>query len=75
MLPNAQHLAVSPDGHYAGSPKIDQHLVYVVQTDAGQETLTPTQFAEKYGWRNDPAKVQLMPDEPATDDPDRKSAE
>src|SRR5207248_914203 len=57
MLPNAQHLAISPDGHYSGSPKIDQHLVYVVQTARGQETLTPTEFAEKYGWRNDPAKV------------------
>lgn len=34
-------------------------LAYVVQTPAGQQTLTPLQFAERYGWRNDPSQVRL----------------
>lgn len=34
-------------------------LVYVVQTAAGQQTLTPLEIAERYGWRNDPSQVRL----------------
>ena len=37
----------------------EQDLVYVVQTCAGQETLTPAEFAGKYAWENDPNKVGL----------------
>ena len=25
-----------------------------MQTEAGQETLSPVQFAQKYGWKNEP---------------------
>ena len=51
---------ISSDGHYralSDAPDIDEQLVYVVETDAGQQTLTPRQFAETYGWQNDPTKV------------------
>ena len=51
------HGVLSPEGHYRGSPGLEEELVYVVQTDQGQETLTPDQFAEKYGWKNDPGRV------------------
>ncbi len=27
--------------------------------DGRQETLTPKQFAKKYGWKNDPERVEL----------------
>jgi WD40 repeat protein/predicted Ser/Thr protein kinase len=52
-------LVVSPDGHYRGTPGVEAELVYVVLTDAGQETLTPAAFEKKYGWHNDPEKVHL----------------
>jgi hypothetical protein len=34
-------------------------VAYVVETERGQETLTPAEMAKKYGWHNDPAKVRL----------------
>ena len=57
VLGDDRSMAVSSPGHYRGSPGIE--LVYVVQTDRGQETLTPEQFAEQYGWKNDPQQVTL----------------
>lgn len=59
VLPDERHVAISADGHYKGSPGIEEHLVYVVQTAKGQETLTPAEFARKYNWKNDPEKVRL----------------
>ena len=59
-LRDQQYAAISPDGHFAGSPDVEQEFVYVVLTDQGEQlTLTPVEFAEKYGWKNDPAKVAL----------------
>jgi hypothetical protein len=57
-LPNNQGLAVSPDGHYAGTPRVEQELIYVVRTEDAQEVLNPQEFAQKYGWSNDPGRVQ-----------------
>lgn len=57
-LRDQQYLTLSPDGHYRGSPGVEKELVYVVQTDAGQETLTPEEFSKKYGWKNDPSKAK-----------------
>jgi hypothetical protein len=62
-------LAVSPDGHYRGTPGIESELVNVVETDQGQETLTPAEFARRYNWKNDPDKVRLLGDN-VTDEPD-----
>jgi WD40 repeat protein len=58
-LANPHGLALSPDGHYRGTPGLDEELVYVVQTDRGQETLRPQEFAARFGWKNDPARVPL----------------
>jgi WD40 repeat protein/serine/threonine protein kinase len=59
VLRGEEYLAVSPDGHYRGTPGVEEHLVCVVQTDRGQETLAPEEFTRKYGWRNDPERVRL----------------
>jgi len=55
-------LAVSPDGHYTMVGPFDDEFVYTVLTEDGRQiTLTAAEFAEKYGWKNDPDKVQLLP--------------
>jgi hypothetical protein len=61
-LPGGRWLAVSANGHYRGLGSASRDLRFVVETDAGQETLTEKQFAEKYGWKNDPDKVRLLPE-------------
>jgi WD40 repeat protein len=52
-------LTLTPLGHYRGSRWIEREIVYVAQTARGQETLTPEEFAQKYGWKNDPQRVRL----------------
>jgi WD40 repeat protein len=58
---NIRYIAISPTGHWR-SPTVDvaNLFVYVVQTAAGQQTLTSKQFAEKYGWQNDPTKADIF---------------
>ncbi len=58
-LPGEQYAVISPEGHFTGSPGVEKELVYVVQTDEGQETLSPAEFEQKYGWKNDPARVSM----------------
>jgi hypothetical protein len=58
-FPDEKTLAIHADGHYRGSPRVEKELVYVVQTDKGQETLTPEEFAQRYHWKNDPTRVRL----------------
>ena len=54
-------LCVGPTGHYRGSAKIDDHIVYVAMHDDGsQVTYTPAEFREKFGWKNDPEKATLL---------------
>ena len=54
----------SPDGHYRCTAGVVDELVYVVETDAGeQQTLTPAEFADRFGWKNDPSKATLIPAE------------
>jgi hypothetical protein len=58
-----QVILFSSDGHYrmlAGREAND--LVYVVQTQEGQLNLTPAEFAQRYGWKNDPNRVRLCAD-------------
>jgi len=52
-------IAINPEGDYRGPPGIEEHLVCVVQTDRGQELLSPKEFAFKYGWVNEPWQVGL----------------
>jgi WD40 repeat protein len=60
-LRDGEWLAVRPDGHYRGSPGVEKELVYVVQTEKGQELFAPDEFAKKYDWKNDPQRVRLPP--------------
>ena len=60
MLGEDRYIALSPDGHFRGSPLLERHLVYVAQTDAGQQICTPQDFEQRFGWRNDPEKVRLL---------------
>jgi hypothetical protein len=54
-------LCVGPSGHYRGSDNVTEHIVLVAMHDDGsQVTYTPTQFREKFGWKNDPAKAILL---------------
>jgi len=56
---------ISPDGHWAGPPEAEQQLAYVVLLDSGeQQTLTPAEFAKRYGWKNDPGKVGIATEPP-----------
>jgi WD40 repeat protein len=63
-MSSKEAVIISSDGHHRGSPRVEQNLVYVVQTDAGQETLSPEQFAEQFGWKNDPSKVECRSNKP-----------
>ncbi len=51
-------LAQTADGHYGGPNGIEREIVYVVQTAAGQDTLTPEEFSRRFPWKNDPERVQ-----------------
>jgi hypothetical protein len=65
LLLGARHngLAISPDGHYTGNPRVERGIVMVVQKDDGtQDVLEPAEFEEKYGFKNDPARVRLTAD-------------
>ena len=60
-LGGTHHVCISPDGHYRGSDGIEQHLVYIALTkDGHQETYSPTDFAKKFDWKNDPTKARLL---------------
>jgi WD40 repeat protein/serine/threonine protein kinase len=59
-LEDQEAIVVSPEGHFRGPPQVEKQLVYVVQTDHGQETFSPQEFTKKYRWRNDPQKVRLI---------------
>jgi WD40 repeat protein len=56
-----QWVALSAQGDFHGSTSLEGQLVIVAQTEAGQETLTPAEFAAKYGWKNDPSRVRPAP--------------
>jgi len=57
-LPNGGSVFLDSHGNYRGTPGTEDYLVYVVQTEDGQETLTTKEFAWKYKWQNDPDKVR-----------------
>jgi len=61
MLTDENYLTVGPTGHYRGTPDIRKHIVYVAMLDDGsQQTFTPAQFDEKFGWKNDPNKATFL---------------
>jgi WD40 repeat protein len=58
-LRNEQGVALSPDGHFSGTPWVERELVCVVRRQDSQETLAPEEFARRFGWKNDPTRVRL----------------
>jgi WD40 repeat protein len=53
-------LAVTADGHYRGSARVEREIRMVVQKrDGTSETLTPAEFLQRYGFQNEPDKVRL----------------
>ncbi|MDY0171158.1 MAG: WD40 repeat domain-containing protein [Thermoguttaceae bacterium] len=60
LLPKDRAVLFTPQGHFHGPEGVEEALVYVALTDSGEQlTLTPAEFTAKYGWKNDPARVQL----------------
>ena len=55
------YAVLSPDGHYEGTWD-SEDIRYVAQNDSGQSTLDEAQFADQYGWKNDPDKVIVAPE-------------
>ncbi|HPM79222.1 MAG TPA: protein kinase [Candidatus Anammoximicrobium sp.] len=49
-----RHVVLRSDGHYRGSPGIEEELIYIVCHDRGQETLTTEAMHQRYHWTNDP---------------------
>jgi WD40 repeat protein len=52
-------IAINREGDYPGPPGVAEHLLYVVSTERGQETLTPADFKSRFGWVNEPWQVGL----------------
>ncbi len=55
LVDEKRNMTISPEGHYISTSDARSQIVYVVETQNGQETLWPHEMEEKYGWRNDPA--------------------
>lgn len=50
------------DGHYRYSPGVEKLLgYYLLREDGSQTMLTPAEFEQRFGWKNDPAKVPHLP--------------
>ena len=48
-------------GHDRGSPGVEDHILYVTQLDDGSNvTLTPAEFATRFGWKNEPERATLL---------------
>jgi WD40 repeat protein len=64
VLQGIRPFIISAGGHYQGPEGIEDEIVYVVQTDKGQETLRPAEFAKRFSWKNDPSQALLAPPKP-----------
>jgi WD40 repeat protein len=51
---------LSTDGLWKVDPQKEVDLIYVAQTDEGQVTLSPDEFASRFRWKNNPAKVKMV---------------
>ena len=47
-------IAINREGDYRGPPGIAEHLIYLVSTERGQETLKSADFKSRFGWVNEP---------------------
>jgi WD40 repeat protein len=58
FLKGLEPVAISPQGHYLARDDVDKELVYVVEIAGGEQlTLSPADFATRYGWKNDPERL------------------
>ena len=54
------HIVEPPDTFLGRVPrKLADRAPRVVETDTGQEMLSPEEFEKKYPWKNDPERVRL----------------
>ena len=51
-LPGTSVAAIGPEGSTRLTGGAEKSIVYITQTDAGQETLTPEEFRAKYNWHD-----------------------
>jgi hypothetical protein len=59
-----QYAVLESTGHWRGSESAEKEFVYLVETESGDQlTLTPAEFADRFGWKNDPSKATLTPAE------------
>ncbi len=60
-LRDGSWVCISPGGHWRGSKDAERHLVYVaLHGDGSMTTHTPSDFAEQFGWANDPERATLL---------------
>ncbi|WP_417386496.1 protein kinase domain-containing protein [Gimesia sp.] len=64
LIQTSDHLgaiAVDKSGHYRVLGKVQDQVCYtILKEDGGQETLTPADFETRFGWKNEPRKVELL---------------
>jgi WD40 repeat protein len=59
--PQGPDLVIGAEGHFRSSPAAERFLVTATLTEAGEyQSLSLKEFAERYGWKNDPSKVQPL---------------
>ncbi|OWK43508.1 eIF2A-related protein [Fimbriiglobus ruber] len=58
VLEDKSLIAIGDTGHFRTEEAEPAELVYVAQTDKGQETLTVEKFAAKFSWKNVPANAK-----------------
>lgn len=62
LLAENDYLAIiTADGNWRVDADKKPDLIFVVQTPAGQLTMTPEQFASRFGWKNNPTRIKLTP--------------
>jgi WD40 repeat protein len=54
-------LAFNQEGHCRVIGNLNDDILYVAETESGQETLTSDAFSQRFGWKNDPNQVTLAP--------------
>jgi WD40 repeat protein len=60
LSPGTDHaMFVLATGHYHAAPAAETEMVYIAQTEHGQQLLTPSEFARAYGWKNDARWVRF----------------
>jgi hypothetical protein len=56
-LPKGEFMAIGPDGNYKDSPRCSEQVVVVaLHTNGSLKTYSLEEFAETFGWQNDPTK-------------------